>query len=303
MIGDGAQQKPDESGRRVVVGVDGSPGATRALDWAAREARARGVLLHVVVAESAPPGMPSPGHPVLDQALARCAQREFPQLVTGAVRQDSPATALLREAADAELLVVGRSGRGGQAGTHLGSVPASVLRYAPCDVAVVAGSPTGGPPHWTGDVLAGIDGSVHDRAVLDAAFAAARARSGRLMVVHAPGARAGRWDPPSDARALLDAAIAGGVPRYPDVEVAGRVVEDGPIHALDALSAGAALLVIGAVGRDSLPGQLLGSVPRALAGRIACPVLVVRDRVRAPNDGQGLGPGPEGLSGLGRGAR
>ncbi|SHN75959.1 universal stress protein [Cryptosporangium aurantiacum] len=254
----------------VIVGVDGSPGGVRAMDWAAREAAARRVPLHVVVAETTSDGELGPR--VLEQATARAAGREPELTVTGAVWPDPPAAALLGGAAEADLLVVGRSGRGSRVGMHLGSVPVSVIRHAPCPVTVVAGSPTGAPPRWDGDVLVGIDGSAHDPDVLAAAFAAATCRDGRVTVVHAPA--------PGDddaGRGLIDAALADWTPRFPDVEATGRVVREGPIRALGALSQGAALLVLGAVGRAGFPSMLLGSVPRALAGQAACPVLVVRN--------------------------
>lgn len=274
-------RKPDvlRDGRNspgVVVGIDGSPGAARALDWAAREAEARGVPLHVVVAE-AEPSAEGAGQRELDHATLRCRQRSPELVVTGAVRPESPGAALFSAADDAELLVVGRSGRGGRVGAHLASVPAAVLRFAPCPVVVVAGGRTGRSPDWGGDVVAGIDGSASDGPVVAAGFAAAAARRGRLTVVHAVSTGVHTAGAAS-ARALVDAAIGVWSPRYPSMEVAGRVVHDGPIRALDGLSTGAALLVLGAVGKDAMPSELLGAVPRALAGQAACPVLVVRER-------------------------
>lgn len=260
----------------VVVGIDGSPGGTRALDWAAREAGARGVPLHVVVAEADQTAQGAGQHE-LDRAAIRCRDSAPDLKVTGAVRTDSPAAALLAAAAEAGLLVVGRSGRGGRVGSHLASVPAALLRFAPCPVAVVAGRRTGRSPEWTGDVVAGIDGSAADGPVLAAAFAQAAARSGRLTIVHAISAGA-HTDGAAAARALVTAAIGEWSPRHPSVDVASRVAHDAPVRALDGLSTGAALLVLGAVGRNAIRSELLGAVPRALAGQAACPVLVVRGR-------------------------
>ncbi|EXG82483.1 universal stress protein [Cryptosporangium arvum] len=269
----GAVQEREARGA-VVVGIDGSPGGTRALDWAAREAAARGARLHVVVAE-AEPSARGAGQGELDRAAIRCRTTAPGLPVTGTVRPDSPAAALLAVAADAQLLVVGRSGRGGRVGTHLASVPAAVLRFAGCPVAVVAGGRTGRPPEWAGEVVVGIDGSAADRPVLAAAFGEAGARRGRLTIAHAATVGA-HTDGAATARALVDAAIGEWSPRHPSVEVAGRVVHDAPVRALDGLSTGAALLVLGAVGRNAIPSELLGAVPRALAGQAACPVLVVR---------------------------
>ena len=50
---------------------------------------------------------------------------------------ESPVTALLTEADDADLLVVGARGHGGFAGLVLGSVTDQVVRHATCPVVVV----------------------------------------------------------------------------------------------------------------------------------------------------------------------
>ena len=266
-------------GAGVVVGVDGSPSGARALEWAALEAAAHGLPLRIVVAG---PAEPAPGaesgRGVLDDALARCAVVAPEVAVTGAVRSGEPAAVLLRAAADAALLVVGRTGRGNRIGPHVGSVPDAVVRYASCSVAVVAADPLAGVVRWNGDVLVGIDGSDHDAAVLSAAFSAAAVRGGRLTIAHGPGEPDRRRGSTVSGREVLDAAIGVWTVRHPGVDVIGRVVAGGPIHGLVALSPIAALLVVGAVGGEGLPSELLGSVPRALAGRVACPVLVVRDR-------------------------
>ncbi|MEV4729659.1 universal stress protein [Saccharopolyspora sp. NPDC049426] len=55
------------------------------------------------------------------------------------VRQD-PVRALLDEAKNADLLVVGRRGRGGFAEMLLGSVSRHCVDHAPCPVVVVRGS-------------------------------------------------------------------------------------------------------------------------------------------------------------------
>lgn len=141
----------------VLVGVDGSESSNAAVRWAADEARRLGVPLRALhawlwplyhVQLGPPPGAP-PGtglraeaDRVLEQAaeLTREASPSTPVetiLYTGA-----PAAALLRDAANARMLVVGHRGLGGFTGLLLGSVGVTVsahalLHHAACPVLVV----------------------------------------------------------------------------------------------------------------------------------------------------------------------
>jgi nucleotide-binding universal stress UspA family protein len=101
---------------KIVVGVDASPGALRALAWAADEARMRLASLQVVHAYQA-------------QALA--APLYFPS------QEALPGGALVELSADADLLVVGSRGRGGFTSLLLGSVSHAAVLHAPCPVVVI----------------------------------------------------------------------------------------------------------------------------------------------------------------------
>jgi len=146
--------------RRVVVGVDGSMSSAAAVRWAARAAADRGVPLRVVHAWG--------GHNPLysDMLLASEAtlERLSREIVESAVKRGldgapevevevevepvvsprSPAIALLHEAADAQLLVVGRHGHGGFTDLALGSVSHQCLLYAPCTTAIIRDEETDG---------------------------------------------------------------------------------------------------------------------------------------------------------------
>jgi len=128
----------------VVVGIDGSDGARRALQWAAEEARLRGASLRVVHVWS-----------YLDQAGEAFdptyGEEDARQLLDEAVSGieadgldverktvcDLAARGLLDSAADADLLVVGARGMGGFRGLLLGSVSQQVAQHAPCPVVIV----------------------------------------------------------------------------------------------------------------------------------------------------------------------
>ncbi|GLW57457.1 universal stress protein [Kitasatospora phosalacinea] len=139
----------NEGSSRIVAGVDGSPSARTALAWAVRQAELTGAAVDAVTAWQYPAGYGWPA-PVLQsfdfaaaagQALAEAveavATRHEGVEIRQHVVQDHPATALLAAADGAELLVVGNRGRGGFAGTLLGSVSQHCVHHARCPVVVV----------------------------------------------------------------------------------------------------------------------------------------------------------------------
>jgi nucleotide-binding universal stress UspA family protein len=121
----------------VVVGVDGSPGSLRALDWAAREAATRQSRLHVLHAflwplmhvplgpsDLGPPdgGLRNAAVHILTSAADR-ARRAAPALdVSTDLPVCAPAAALIEASHDAGLVVVGHRGLGRFTGLLVGSV-------------------------------------------------------------------------------------------------------------------------------------------------------------------------------------
>ena len=146
---------------KIVVGVDGSPGATDALEWAVAEAGVRKDALHVVHAwmvpliEAIPDawmiGSPTVGptdeevyehlaaaaRKVLDEAIDKAKALDPKLEIVGELTEMRSAPALIAAAGDAELLVVGSRGRGGFTGLLLGSVSAQCVHHAPCPVVIV----------------------------------------------------------------------------------------------------------------------------------------------------------------------
>jgi len=143
----------------ILVGVDGSDHSYRALHWAMLEALRRQLPLTVMSVHpaSARPATeiywPMPVHTDSDDDL-EFARAEVGQLVdkaashigqavppvTVSVVRGDPAEELLREATDADLLVVGSRGTGGFARLLMGSVSSKVAHHAPCPVAVIRGT-------------------------------------------------------------------------------------------------------------------------------------------------------------------
>lgn len=143
----------------IVVGVDGSPEADMALAQAAQDAARRGATLRVVsVARmpevwSVPVGMAPPSVPLLPGELPSAAREkaqaavdalftEHPELARAVTVEvvgvsGHPATELLEQSREADLLVLGHRGLGGLASAFLGSVGLNCVLHADCPVLIV----------------------------------------------------------------------------------------------------------------------------------------------------------------------
>ena len=136
----------------IVVGVDGSDHAARALAWAIDEAKLRGARLHALTSWQTSMSYGSPGyapqmspsiseslHDVAERMAAGAAEQARAAGVEadGAVQEGQAADVLIAAAATADLLVVGSRGHGGFTGLLLGSVSAQVAHHAPCPVVIV----------------------------------------------------------------------------------------------------------------------------------------------------------------------
>ena len=131
----------------VVVGIDGSAAAQRALDFACDEAkrRERGATRRprVELPVSGPPhrqGRTTRAHGAgrLADAAGRsgsCRRRGV--TVVAHLEEGPPVAALIDAATDAALLVVGSHGHGSVIGSLLGSTSQAVAHRANCAVALV----------------------------------------------------------------------------------------------------------------------------------------------------------------------
>jgi nucleotide-binding universal stress UspA family protein len=145
-----------ESGRRIVVGVDGSPSSKSALAWAVRQAEVTGATVEAVIAWHYPVmagGVPFAPVRALDTAsdvgayaanVLTDAVREIvapdgPVKVSLTVRKGNAARVLLDICNGAELLVVGSRGHGGFTEALLGSVSQACVYHARCPVVIVRG--------------------------------------------------------------------------------------------------------------------------------------------------------------------
>ncbi|WP_329282236.1 universal stress protein [Streptomyces sp. NBC_01451] len=269
--------------QHVVIGMDGSLLAVRALDWAAGEAVRRGVGLRVVyaVVDRDEAG------PVLSAAASRVSGRHPGLPVVTAVAEDGTVQALVRESGHAALTVVGTRGLGGLTGLLFGSVTPRLAARARGPLLVVRGDH---PCDGGRDVLLGLESDADvDAAVY--AFQEAERRGVRLRVLHSLNHRQVPPELPSlvpvtspgQERLARNDRAEEAVPRFaltrlreqhPGVDVETRTFRAGAAHSLLQATQEAAVVVIGAHGRGG-PGAGLGPVAHTLLRRSHCPVVVV----------------------------
>ncbi len=282
----------------IVAGVDGSEESLRAAEWAAREATARKTALRIVSAPALPPRMsPDPAgretvagviHHATRDALARAAERaaelEPGLAISTEMLSGPPATALLHEAADASMLVVGARGAGGFAAMLLGSASRYLATRAPCPV-VIAREETMAVHR---EIVVGVRDPGESAAVLGFAFEEAALHKARLLAVHAwfwylprvqpagalASAQRAAFDPRevSDAAGTrLEAALNPWREKYPHVQTGWEVVHAHPARMLAGLSARADLVVVG----HRPGGSALGPVTHAVLSHAHGPVATV----------------------------
>lgn len=195
----------------------------------------------------------------------------------------TPVSTMVEISNEAEMVVLGSSGRGALARGLLGSVSSSLVRRAGCPVAVIHSDDAVIPDPQHAPVLVGIDGSPVSELATAVAFDEASRRGVELIAVHAwsdvevvelPGLDFSAVQ--QEAELSLAERLAGWQERYPDVPVSRVVVCDRPARKLVQKSASAQLVVVGSHGRGGLTGMLLGSVSNAVLHAARVPVIVAR---------------------------
>ncbi|MFD6355033.1 universal stress protein [Nocardia tengchongensis] len=141
---------PVAAEKPVLVGIDGSPHSVPALELAFEEASRRKVGLDALHAwsDTNRVGLPMSGWDavrereteLLAERLAGYGERYPDVQVRRILVRDRPIQSLLDASQDAQLLVVGRIGRGGFAGMLLGSTSDALLHTVECPMIVVPSS-------------------------------------------------------------------------------------------------------------------------------------------------------------------
>ena len=271
----------------ILIGVDDGPESQVALRWAVEEAEARGCAVRVVSAHldqtAQWPGIgfeayiPAPEvdrhQPVHDAAIEFVRDRLGYENGSGWITTESAAAAILTEAPEAEMIVLGSRAHS-KLGAALGSTATAVTAKAPCPVVVVRDLDADGP------VLVGADGSADSEAAVLFGFEAA-ARSGKPLEVVYCWHPQSRHDAPIDSaeellRNWLAESVAPYRDKFPGVRVRAEVVAGRPAAVLAERSSASSMVVVGSRGRGGVTGLLLGSVSQRLLHHASCPVAVVR---------------------------
>ena len=300
--------------RLVVVGVDCSPASDATLDWALESAARRGSRIDVVHAWTWSPvtgefSVPDPPTQVADAAhraepdhvqrtLSRRPAGAPPVQVQACAVEGEPASVLVRAAATADALVLGRHGQSALArrlvGPVLGSVPAHCLDRSTAPVAVV---PHRTPAVLPARVVVGVDGSAGSARALRWALAHADALGTPLVAVltwqlttlPVPSSTAGAVPPlpawQASAERLLQTSVQEALPGGRAGDVQQVVLHEPAAAGLLSAVTPDDLLVLGDRGRGGFARLLLGSTSRQCAEHAPCPVVVVPPRDRPGGDG------------------
>lgn len=275
---------PDPSMRgAVVVGVDGSEDAARAVAWAGAQAGLEGrpvVLVHasslsghsiypgaeyLMMDDRAIAAVTADSQRVLSEATEAVLQVDTGLRVSGLDLRTEARETLVRASTVAHVVVVGSRGRGHTASLLLGSVSASVAARASCPVVIVR------PPSEgvrTPGVVVGVRFSPNATTVVEHAFVQASLRGVPLTVVHfyfdteaseeslaVPEGSSALGD---ELRRPMAEAVAGLAERYPDVEVHVDLAEGGFRRVLAGAAGHHDLLVIGRRSGNAL-GRAIGT--------------------------------------------
>ncbi|MGZ5403493.1 MAG: universal stress protein [Nocardioides sp.] len=234
----------DNTSGSILVGVDGSDHANRAVVWAAEQAdRERRPLVVVHGLRGTLPLEvdwfgPSGGAPAaLERARSDTAQvllDEAVQLATSLrpgtqvrplLARDDPREVLIAASRTAHLVVVGSHGRSVWRSLAMGSVSSAVSRHAACPVVVTHA----GTSSTARGVLVGADGTTDSLPVIEFAFRQACLQRTPLTVMHcywdvagqqAHGRLVGPEEPGlDDLRLMLSESVAGFCEKFPDVTV------------------------------------------------------------------------------------
>lgn len=282
----------------IVVGIDDSPAARVAVQWAALEAEMRKTPLTLVHAVSpevltwlktpVPAGVlrwqQDHGRRLVDAALRlvdEASQHGGPAAVHTEILAASAVSTLIDLSKDAELVVTGALGSGRWPGRLLGSVSSGLLRHAHCPVAIIHDQDaTPGISH--APVLVGVDGSPASESATAIAFDEASRRRVGLIAVHAWSDLESEcpdidWPATqSMAEEVLAERLAGWQEQYPDVQVRRTVVQAQPARRIVEQSREVQLVVVGSRGRGGFAGMLVGSVGETVAQMATVPVIVAR---------------------------
>ncbi|MFE7311593.1 universal stress protein [Streptomyces sp. NPDC057555] len=280
----------------ITVGVDGTPHALAAAQWAAYEAHLRQSRLRLLTAwqplTARPRGAPSSPEephwpdPVIEEARATVEAAQPGVPVDVSLVHEQPLQALAEAAEDSDLLALGSRGLGPAARFALGETGLELMLRVTVPIVLVRARQDGPATEAGQSVTVGV--SLHDtgQRLLAFAFETAARRAVPLRAVHGRNLPPFAYDRGGDverataqeterlARGELSEALRPWREKFRDVRVEEQVVLESPAPALMHGAAGAQLLI---VGRRHLGHAVprIGHVVHAAVHHAPCPVAIV----------------------------
>ena len=296
------------SGRKILVGIDGSANAAAALAWAVSESQARGASVEAVyvwhepsmaysAADSAPGYIPpvagdieEMAQHILDDTLKTIPDVHDVKIgLRGASGAPVDILTHAAEEPDVAMTALGTRGHGGVVGLVLGSVSHAMTHHSRKPLAIIPGSWLDTDSQQSKQrIVVGVDGSQESKLALRWAVAEAAARSVSVEAVmvwstpspvlpaHLPLGARRLADQESKVEETLRAVVASVATDGVDVEC--TVLSGHPAAALLARAGTAQLLVVGSRGLGRAHETIAGSVSHACTHHASLPVVVVPNR-------------------------
>lgn len=298
----GTDDAPAQDRPQIVVGVDGSEPAERALIWAAETAARNGAALVIAHGGESPSKAEQEREELSDfssgllkEAVATAVDVPGVGDVSTVLSEDPPADVLLGMSEAADMIVVGTHGEGWIVGALLGSVTYRVAAHAHCPVIVV-------PEGWRAPeaeevraVTVGISPSPSGQDALEFAFIEAERRGVPLLAVRSWAEF--DWSTPTksflsgdhdslrhEQQELLTTLVEAAWRRHPTVEVDLELSTEPVYRALHGAAARADLLVLGCRHADGHRFSRLGPIASRLLHTSSCPVAIVGHPARAEGE-------------------
>ncbi|MGH1488080.1 MAG: universal stress protein [Acidimicrobiales bacterium] len=282
---------------KVVVGIDGSEAAAKALQWVTNKGHIFGDVTPVTAYQipvnfdlmtRPPTGVDLAVYrDAADARLTRTVTEAAPQLLDRATLINSrPGVGLVDAAANSDLLVVGTTGHNALAAALLGSTSTYCVNHSGVPVALIP--PTWNPEKPLSTVVVGMDGSQHANDALRwvmqnvAPHLGSEGKIVALGAVSVWGYMETGYEPPlADLQARLEETIRRSVSEIVGPFHDGPMIEivtdprDARVALRDTAETEGDLLVVGARGLSGVAHLLLGSVATALAHHPTVPTIVV----------------------------
>ncbi len=284
--------------QRILVGMDGSTGSEAALCWAYTTAQLehrpvtallgwtadglpRGVYRAAVNADYL--GLTKAAEQALHRSIARVPMPDPPVELHQVVVEQDPVEALVSEAKNAAMTVVGTSGSGFAHRVLAGSVAQQLLHQHTGPVVVVRGNDSAGQQPDRRPIVVGVDGSDPSSAAVRWAAEQAAERDVPLHLITSYRISLTPFAPPidyfaslhEDAERLLADVVAANIDDDTDLDIHQIAIDNSPSQALLHAARDAQLLAVGTRGHGGFAELVLGSTTHQCVLHAPCPVAVL----------------------------